>query len=373
MSATPQQIASIARLTENQLKAEYWIGNKTGHLFRVIRVEGSGSCRNITYCSPGEQETFTKSLDQFASRFHQADRDEIFAILSPLIQPPGDDEVVGILVEPDQRHDFSRIILHPETREAFRTGINRIINRDKMEEVWGLSAVEPLANRCIINAYGPPGTGKTLGCYCLARQLEQKVYQVDYSAIISKQLGDTAKHIVAAFAAAKKAGAILLFDEADSLLSRRVEIAVSTSFATSINQNRNVFMQELDRYDGAVYMTTNMFENYDPAMLRRIARHIPFELPNADMRQQLFAWHLPRLDRVTIQNWRQICEQTEGFSGGDIKNVVMNSIDRASMSEDSATWFLTEEIVLAEVSAVRTAKSRHGGKNGVATIKAPTL
>jgi len=352
------------RLTDNQLKAEYWIGNKTGHLFRIIRIEGNGSAREVTYCAPGQQETYTKPLDKFAKIFHQADRDEIYSILAPLIQPVGEDEAVGLLIEPDQRHDFGRIILHEETRLAISTGLKRIQNRDAMEQVWGLSAIEPLGNRCILNGWGLPGTGKTLACYCIARMLEKKVYQVDYSAIISKQLGDTAKHIVAAFAAAKKHDAILLFDEADSLVSRRIEIAMSTSFATSINQNRNVFMQELDRYDGIVYLTTNMFENYDPAMLRRIARHIPFNLPNAEMRRQLFAWHLPRVERVRISDWTNICASTEGFSGGDIKNVVMNSIDRVSMSEDPETWYLTEDAVLTEVGLIKSSKERHARNNG---------
>jgi len=123
-------------------------------------------------------------------------------------------------------------------------------------------------------------------------------------------------------------------------------------------------MQELDRYDGIVYLTTNMFENYDPAMLRRIARHIPFNLPNAEMRRQLFAWHLPRVERVRISDWTNICASTEGFSGGDIKNVVMNSIDRVSMSEDPETWYLTEDAVLTEVGLIKSSKERHARNNG---------
>ena len=67
---------------------------------------------------------------------------------------------------------------------------------------------------------------------------------------------------------------------------------------TSINQNRNTLMQELDRFDGVVIVTTNLFENYDPALLRRIARHIKFRLPNASMRRELFTLHLPNPERV---------------------------------------------------------------------------
>ena len=37
-------------------------------------------------------------------------------------------------------------------------------------------------------------------------------------------------------------------------------------------------------------MTTNLFGNYDPALLRRIARHIEFKLPNRSMATSLAAY-----------------------------------------------------------------------------------
>ena len=76
--------------------------------------------------------------------------------------------------------------------------------------------------------------------------------------MISKFLGDTAKHIKLAFAQARDNGAVLFFDEADSQLSKRV--ATGGSCSTSINQNRNTLMQELDRFDGVVIVTTNLFK-----------------------------------------------------------------------------------------------------------------
>ena len=53
-------------------------------------------------------------------------------------------------------------------------------------------------------------------------------------------------------------------------------------------------MQELDRFNGVVIVTTNLFANDDPALLRRISRHIKFRLPDKAMRrrlQELFARH----------------------------------------------------------------------------------
>jgi ATP-dependent 26S proteasome regulatory subunit len=124
----------------------------------------------------------------------------------------------------------------------------------------------------------------------------QPLYQVGCSAVISKYLGDTAKHIKLAFERAPHHGAVLFLDEADSLLSRRVSL--DESCATSINQNRNTLMQELDRFEGVVVMTTNLFGNYDDALLRRVQRHIQFRLPNASMRRELLALHLPKPERV---------------------------------------------------------------------------
>jgi ATP-dependent 26S proteasome regulatory subunit len=109
---------------------------------------------------------------------------------------------------------------------------------------------------------------------------------VDYSAVISKYLGDTAKHIKAAFAAARDHDAVLFFDEADSLLSKRVSTGESCS--TSIKQNRNCLMHELDRFNGMVIVKMNLFENYGPTLLRRIQRQIKFRSPDASMK----AWVL---------------------------------------------------------------------------------
>jgi SpoVK/Ycf46/Vps4 family AAA+-type ATPase len=212
-----------------------------------------------------------------------------------------------------------------------------------------------------LNFFGPPGTGKTRAALGIALRLGKPLYQVDYSAVISKYLGDTAKHIKAAFAAAREQNAVLFFDEADSLLSKRV--ATGESCSTSINQNRNCLMQELDRFDGVVIVTTNLFENYDPAMLRRIQRHIKFRLPDASMRRELFALHLPNPDRVKA-DFAVLAELSRGLSGGDILNVCVNSIYTSSTDPNPAEWQVTQGMLESEIRKVRKAKAEHSGEKG---------
>lgn len=182
-----------------------------------------------------------------------------------------------------------------------------------------------------------------------------------------KYLGDTAKHIKAAFAAASESQAVLFFDEADSMLSKRVSTGESCS--TSINQNRNTLMQELDRFDGVVIVTTNLFENYDPALLRRIQRriqrhiHIHFRLPDASMRRELFALHLPNPDRVEA-DYAVLAELSKGLSGGHILNVCVNAIHVGSVDADTAQWKVTQEMIEKEIAKVKKAKAEHSGEKG---------
>ncbi len=265
---------------------------------------------------------------------------------------------VGILVDTEPRHALDRLVLQPSVVADIEAALRLIEIREQLEVVWKLHEIQPQRGRCIVNFYGPPGTGKTRAALGVARRLAKPLYQVDYSAIVSKYLGDTAKHIALAFKQAAEADAVLFFDEADSLLSRRV--AIGESCSTSINQNRNCLMQELDRFGGVVVMTTNLFGNYDEAILRRIARHIEFALPNVEMRERLFRAHLPNADLVP-SDLRQAAIKARGFSGGDILNACLNAMLAASADPIPDNWQLSEAALLAEIAKIQSGKAAHSG------------
>ena len=115
---------------------------------------------------------------------------------------------VGILVDPEPRHDLDRLVLHSTVHEDIAAALRSIEMREQLEAVWKLSEIQPQAGRCILNFYGPPGTGKTRAALGIAWRLGKPLYQVDYSQIISKYLGDTAKHIAKAFKDAAESGVI---------------------------------------------------------------------------------------------------------------------------------------------------------------------
>ncbi len=120
-------------------------------------------------------------------------------------------------------------------------------------------------------------------------------------------------------------------------------------------------MQELDRFDGVVIVTTNLFKNYDPALLRRIARHIKFRLPNASMRRELFALHLPNPERVRA-DYAVLAELSKGLSGGDILNICLNAIYAGSTEPNPERWVVTQAMIEAEIAKARKAKAQHAGE-----------
>ena len=103
------------------------------------------------------------------------------------------------------------------------------------------------------------------------------------------------------------------------------------------------------------------FENYDPALLRRIQRHIHFRLPSASMRRELFDLHLPNPDRVQA-DYAVLAGLSRGLSGGDILNLCVNAIYAGSLDADSANWRVTQSMLEREIAKVRKAKAEHAGE-----------
>jgi len=127
--------------------------------------------------------------------------------------------------------------------------------------------------------YGVPGTGKSEFVRYLAHRCGRPLHRLPASALLSKWLGDTEKHIASAFRKAAREGAILLFDEADSFLRDR-KAAHRSWEVTQVNE----FLQQLESFPGIVACTTNLKDDLDTASLRRFVFKIelrPLARPQA--------------------------------------------------------------------------------------------
>ena len=72
---------------------------------------------------------------------------------------------------------------------------------------------------------------------------------------------------------------ILLLNEADQFLSSRSS-GTGSSADKMHNQMQNIFLEQIERFDGILIATTNLLENLDKAFSRRFNYKIEFVKPN---------------------------------------------------------------------------------------------
>ncbi len=183
---------------------------------------------------------------------------------------------------------------------------------------------------------GPPGTGKTMAAQVIAADLELDLFRIDLATAISKYIGETAKHLGQIFTRAARMNAVLLFDEADALFSKRTE--VKDSHDRYANADTSYLLQLLEEYRGIVILATNKKQNIDPAFIRRMRYVLDFPRPDRAQRQQIWS---QVIGEVCGQETRQrlngtIATLAEGveISGAQIKNAVLSSIFVARRSRE---------------------------------------
>jgi hypothetical protein len=231
------------------------------------------------------------------------------------------------------RHSLDQLVLDADTLARIHEAVNVLVSQDLLFDAWNLASVARTGRRVALNFYGPPGTGKTLAADAIADLLGRDILVISYAELESKYVGETPKNIKAAFARAAEHNALLFFDEADSILGKRLT-SINQSADNSINVARSTTLIELDNFDGVVIFASNLVKNYDTAFLRRMLAHVAFRLPAAEQRRCIWQCHLPReLPPAPDVDLGELARFSEGAAGGDIQNAVLLAASYASMRE----------------------------------------
>lgn len=247
------------------------------------------------------------------------------------------------------RRRLSDLVLSAATERQLRTALAKIQYHDKLYHDWGLETIHPEGRSVAINLYGPPGTGKSFAAEGIAEHLQSQIIRIDYAAIESRFVGDTPKNIVAAFTAAREASAVLFFDEADSVLSRRAT-NITQAADYGVNVSRSTLLLQLDSFEGVVLFATNLASNYDPAFVRRILAHVHFPLPDEAALIRLWAYHLPaQMPCQPDVTPEALASRSDGLSGGDVLNAVILAAAAAVEQNETAVSLSHFEDALAQI------------------------
>jgi transitional endoplasmic reticulum ATPase len=201
--------------------------------------------------------------------------------------------------------------------------------------------------------YGPPGCGKTMLARATAQECNASFHAVEISEILSRWVGESEKRMKQIFENARRqAPAILFFDEVEALARKR-------SFNESnIDSMVSVFLSEFDGLNGnnegvLVLAATNVPWSVDAAFRRpgRFDRTLFVPPPDREARAAILRKHLVAVPQVSSLDVVTIADQTAGFSGADLAELVATACDLAI--DESLAADKVEPVTLAHLKAAR--------------------
>ena len=185
---------------------------------------------------------------------------------------------------------------------------------------------------------GVPGSGKTEAAKNVAKLLNRTLFRVDFENLIDSRLGQTNKNIIEVFKEinmlpnANKI--VILFDEIDAIALNRI----NSNDIREMGRVTSTILKELDRLTDlnkeiALIATTNLYSNFDKALIRRFDAVINFNRYSNEDLIEIAEYYFSSF----IKNFKEISKDTKLFKKilkmvknlpypGELKNIIKTSL-----------------------------------------------
>lgn len=225
-----------------------------------------------------------------------------------------------------------------------------MIQRAEVYNQWLRDKPDQVCMAMNILFHGPPGTGKSELARHLAHRLGRELMACRASDILDPYVGMTERKLAQAFARAEAEDAVLVIDEADSLLFSR-EHALRSWEISQINE----FLTQMERFRGVMICTTNRFTGFDVASVRRFQEKVAFDYLTPEGNVIFFQRMLAPLAKGPLGTAGEArLKSLVNLTPGDYKLVRNRSLLRRS--EQTSTGEMVAELAL-EAEAKEIQKS----------------
>ncbi len=202
-----------------------------------------------------------------------------------------------------------------------------IVSEDTFVQIQNRLTEKGMNKGVAVLLYGAPGTGKTESAFQIAKATGRKILRVDISSSKSCWFGESEKIIKRIFTdyrdlckMCRRSGdtriPILLFNEADGILSKRKDTS-SSNVAQTENAMQNIILEEMEKFEGIMIATTNLADNLDAAFERRFLFKVKFDNPSIEAKKKIWKNKLSWLDDKSLETIAGAYD----FSGGQIDNI----------------------------------------------------
>ncbi|ELU06447.1 hypothetical protein CAPTEDRAFT_44226, partial [Capitella teleta] len=177
--------------------------------------------------------------------------------------------------------------------------------------------------------YGPPGTGKSHLAKAVSKEIQSTFYCVSSSDLLSSWFGESEKLIKELFrhATNRPGTSVVFIDEVDSICrqrssreeegTRRIKTELLTQMEGAASSDPSLFL----------LCATNCPWDLDSAFLRRFQKRIYIPLPDEEARLAQLKMHCAETScGLTTDQWAELVQLTEGYSGSDIANLVLGAL-----------------------------------------------
>lgn len=201
-----------------------------------------------------------------------------------------------------------------------------------------IGIVHAVDHRMGINKFlfqGAPGTGKTAAVRQLARILEREVYMVDFSALIDSKLGQTQKNLTELFKEinrfAQPEKVLILFDEIDAIALDRT----NPNDLREMGRATSALLKHFERLNENIVLvaTTNLYEHFDRALIRRFDAVIDFNRYGREdllfIAEKMLDEYLQKFKLASrdIRLFRKIINLFDPIPyPGDLKNIIKTAV-----------------------------------------------